>query len=81
MQPYGLFSSSPSCAWERVIARQAVLGIGKVPSSAWVAIGFPSATWEPEDNGIICREKLERRPINMPYLEQRKKYFGEMPHM
>jgi hypothetical protein len=49
MQPYGLFSSFPSCAWERVIARQATLGIGKAPSAAWVAIGFPSATWEPED--------------------------------
>jgi hypothetical protein len=50
MQPYGLFSSFPSCARERrVIARQAVLGIGKAPSPAWVAIGFPSSTWEPED--------------------------------
>ena len=33
------------------------------------------------NNGIICREKLERRPINMTYLEQRKKYFGEVLYM
>jgi hypothetical protein len=31
------------------IARQAVLGMGKAPSGAWVAFGFPSSTWEPEE--------------------------------
>jgi hypothetical protein len=47
---------------------QAVLGMGKAPSSAWVAIGFPSATWEPEDKvlggtGILLVPRTGWKPV------------------
>jgi hypothetical protein len=46
------FPRSQAVLGNGVIARQAELGMGKAPSGAWVASGFPSATWEPEDKNL-----------------------------